>query len=232
MGKNMDPRGHESGTEFVLDNRKLIIAFLLLIVACGAFFVIGYMEGKRQLAQAPAQTPQPAAESTPANPQPDSEAKNASAPTPQSGGDLRIAIRDQLNWYKNVQKGNPGSAAGVPVTAATTPPGSDKSVEATASKAAIRETPATAAAPKSATPAAKTGKTSYTVQVGAFTRLREAELNADALKSKGFTPFIEEPISPDQFFRVKVGRFDTRAEAVAMQNKLRNAGYFAIIKTN
>jgi len=38
----------ESGFELVLDNRRLIAAFAVLIVICGAFFVLGYATGKRQ----------------------------------------------------------------------------------------------------------------------------------------------------------------------------------------
>jgi cell division protein FtsN len=38
----------ESGFELELDNRKLIIAFAVLILVIGCFFVWGYMIGKRQ----------------------------------------------------------------------------------------------------------------------------------------------------------------------------------------
>ena len=44
----MDDQSAEPGFEFVLDNRKLIVVFLLLISFCGGFFVLGFMEGKRQ----------------------------------------------------------------------------------------------------------------------------------------------------------------------------------------
>ena len=38
----------ESGFELVLDNRRLIGAFVVFIVICGCFFVLGYATGKRQ----------------------------------------------------------------------------------------------------------------------------------------------------------------------------------------
>ena len=38
----------EPGFELELDNRKLIIAFAILILVIGCFFVWGYMVGKRQ----------------------------------------------------------------------------------------------------------------------------------------------------------------------------------------
>jgi hypothetical protein len=44
----MTDREPEAGHELVLDNRKLIIAFAVLIAICGAFFVLGFMEGRRQ----------------------------------------------------------------------------------------------------------------------------------------------------------------------------------------
>ena len=46
----------DSGYELVLDNRRLIIAFAVLILFCGCFFVVGFMEGKRQGFQAGSQT--------------------------------------------------------------------------------------------------------------------------------------------------------------------------------
>ena len=52
----------ESGLELVLDNRKIVIGFVLLIFICGCFFVIGFIEGKRQGFQ---EGSQPVAQSTP-----------------------------------------------------------------------------------------------------------------------------------------------------------------------
>ena len=48
MQGDEDKRSRDAGTELILDNRKLILAFGALAVVCGAFFVLGFIEGKRQ----------------------------------------------------------------------------------------------------------------------------------------------------------------------------------------
>ena len=222
----MEQRGAE-GTEFVLDNRKLIIVFLLLVLMCGAFFVIGFMEGKRQSVQFAADRSPSATEagsgqvSSPDNTRP---AETKSAAPPVEGK----SVRDQLDWYKNVQGGSSDplkSAESVKPAPAVVYPGVKKP-PTTAPKTAKPESPT----PRSMVPAANL---SYSVQVGAFRQRREAESKADALKAKGFTCTIEAPQAADQLFQVKVGRFKSRAEAVAMQVRLRKAGFNdCFIKTN
>jgi len=229
----MDPRGQESGTEYVLDNRKLIVGFLFLIVACGAFFAIGFMEGKRQSVLAPVQAPQPADSAAPEGKSPGTQAYSPAAPAAQPATDPKNSMRDRLEWYKNVQGGKSESASGTAESPNKAAAGAAKIVEVPRAGAAKTEAPpAGAAVGKTAAPVIKSGRVSYTVQVGAFTQRREAEIKADALKVKGFASIIEEPKPPDQFYRVKVGKFDTRAEAVAMQRKLTKAGFICIIKTN
>jgi DedD protein len=239
IGKIMDSRSQQSGTEYVLDNRKLIVGFLLFSVACGAFFAIGFMEGKRQCVQAP--QPGAAPEANPSARQTNSPAASGSSPA----ADPQSSMRERLEWYKNVQGGGadkPSGAAESPEKAAAP---AAKIVDVPPARPATKETPAAdkaaaakappasdTAAKKTPPPAGKAAKSSYTVQVGAFTQRHEADLKVDALKAKGFSSIVEEPKPPDQFFRVKVGRFDTRAEAVAMQRKLQKAGFICIIKTD
>ena len=42
----------QPGYELVLDARRLIIACVLVIFVCGVFFVLGFVEGKRQILEA------------------------------------------------------------------------------------------------------------------------------------------------------------------------------------
>lgn len=87
----------ESGLELVLDNRKLIVAFALLIAICGCFFVVGFIEGKRQgvqegnlAATETAPKPVPAAEQLP----PETPVKEEAKPAAPE-------VTDQpLDWYK------------------------------------------------------------------------------------------------------------------------------------
>jgi len=221
----MDQRGAEPGTEVVLDNRKLILGFLLLIVVCGAFFVIGFMEGKRQAVQARVDSG-----TTPATPSSGSSAPPVTEAKSPAGGSQAQAtpersVRDQLDWYKNVQRGSgeaPKAITPGEISSSSVP-------DAKKGPATKLETPAAPATKETSAPA---GKTTYFVQAGAFRQRHEAEVRADDLKSKGFTSSIEAPKTADQFYLVKVGKFDSRAEAVAVSRKLQKAGFEAIIKKN
>ncbi|MBZ5496867.1 MAG: SPOR domain-containing protein [Acidobacteriia bacterium] len=222
----MDQRGAEAGTELVLDNRKLILGFMLLIVVCGAFFVIGFMEGKRQAVQARVEsTPSSSATTAAEIAGPDTKAP-ATGTTATPATDR--SVREQLDWYKSVQSGQPDARK------ATPPAESAKAMQTPETKKPSPSSPnANRAAPAPAVgsmiPAAKVG---YSVQAGAFRERREAEIKADALKAKGFPCVIEAPKSADQLYLVKVGKFESRADAVAMQKKLQKAGFPCFIKTN
>jgi cell division protein FtsN len=221
----MEQRSADPGAELVLDNRKLILGFVLLVAMCGACFVIGFMEGKRQAVQAKIESiaPMPAAagsgtaSSTPASPPP------AASVTTNAAKDKNA--RDQLDWYKNVQRGE----SGVPKT----PP----KPEAVSPTQAPEQKDANSAPPKNTAlpgpePAVPAGKVTYSVQVGAFRQLKEAETAAAGVRGKGFECAIESPSTTNTFYLVKVGPFKTRADAVAMKNKLSKAGFSCYIKFN
>ena len=93
----------DSGIEVVLDNRKLIVAFAVLISICGGFFVLGFIEGKRQGYQAGMQT---AAET--AAPVVSDSASMPAAQTADSASDSKIAEaeaeKQPLNWYENINR--------------------------------------------------------------------------------------------------------------------------------
>jgi len=206
----------ESGLELVLDNRKLIIAFTLLIAICGCFFVVGFIEGKRQGFQDGNQTatetaPRPVAES--AAPASEKPAKEESKPA------LQEAANQPLDWYKNVngKEAQPATIASPaePVvaekkTSPQAPPSRAEKHKASASSEAVV----------------------YSVQVGAFKQKHEMEVKAKILKEKGFECRTESPAEPGQYFLLKVGRFKTRAEATAMQLRLKREGITSFIKSN
>ncbi len=192
----------DAGAQFVLDNRKLIVGFALLIVLCGTFFVIGFMEGKRQGIQRAKEQIQ----TTPANETaiadlnaavPDKTVKAESKPLADK------SVREQLDWYKSVNRREETKANGAPAP-------HKKPVERQA-------------APQ---------RTTYTVQVGAFKLRREAETKAAALKAAGYDYLIEPGGKDEPLFLLKVGKFESRTEAVAMQLKLKKDGFSTFIKAN
>ncbi len=194
----------ESGLELVLDNRKLIVFFLVLISIIGGFFVFGYKEGKRQGYLEGSQAAAvlvPNADSEGA-PLPETA---AGASTPDSSADSGDVEDQPLDWYKKVNR---------PEKEAEIEPPPARKTEAAPLKSPI-DAPA-----------------GYSVQVGAFRQKREAEVKAQTLKSKGFDSRIEAPQNPDQLYLLKVGNYDSRADAVAMQLRLKKSGFPSFIKTN
>jgi cell division protein FtsN len=213
----MDQRS-ERGLEFVLDNRKLIVGFFVLIAVCGAFFVIGFVEGKRQVVGLetrviPATHPESQPTATTAAP----------VTTPAKGTEER-SVRDQLDWYNRVNKSGEATKGLEPapepvktVVQPATPPPSAHSAAAKDKAAAPKQAPA---------------KPTYSVQVGAFRQRQEAEAKAASLKSKGYDYVIEPPVPPNSLFLLKIGKFPSRADAAAMQLRLKKDGVGSFIKTN
>lgn len=63
----------------------------------------------------------------------------------------------------------------------------------------------------------------YTVQIGAFQNQKEANKLVSSLKTKGYPAFIKQVETPDKktWYRVRVGTFATRTDAVNYGNKLK-----------
>ncbi len=215
-GKTMDNHSGDSGPQLVLDNRKLVIAFALLIVICGSFFVIGFMEGKRQGVQRASQSlPVTPAQGVDADAMQTAARPATSLPAPKEVGEK--AIRESLDWYSSVNKrGNePVKGLAAPKTPGSAPAPASGAAESRAKAPGVE-------------PAARV---TYAVQVGAFRQRKEAEIKAALLKARKYQYVIEPSGGADQLFLLKVGKFSSRADAVAMQNRLRKDGFKTFIKT-
>jgi DedD protein len=89
---------------------------------------------------------------------------------------------------------------------------------------------ASAAAPRAASAPASASAPRFVVQVGAFTdagALREARRRVESLGLKTYTQAVETPSGART--RVRVGPFDSRAEAEAAAKKLKAGGLPAAI---
>jgi len=242
----MAENASEAGMEVVLDNRKLIIAFVLLVAILGCAFVVGFVEGKRQGYQEGIQA---AADSMPSE---TSDSTQAQATQPAGSSPVTEASKEKpeeqpLDWYKTVNRkeGEPDNtqkimpappkkeASGATADAAAKPKTPTAAGTAsTISKTVDAPSTETAAgtAPKPA--AAAAGPVTYSVQVGAFRQKSESDVKARTLKAKGFDCRVEPPGSAGQLYLVKVGNFKSRADAVAMQLRLKKSGFTSFIKTN
>ena len=68
----------------------------------------------------------------------------------------------------------------------------------------------------------------YSVQTGAFRNPRYAQEYLDGLMEMDFPAIIEKE---NDYYKVKVGRFTNLKDAVAMEQRLKRAGYPTIIVT-
>ncbi|MGA2775536.1 MAG: SPOR domain-containing protein [Candidatus Omnitrophota bacterium] len=75
--------------------------------------------------------------------------------------------------------------------------------------------------------AAKTTGVFYSVQVGSFSSSANAGNLSSILNKKGYSAFVEEGPSKgnDKIYRVKVGKFSKRQEAIIINDKLIQEGY-------
>jgi len=229
----MEHSPHDAGAQFVLDNRKLIVGFALLIVLCGTFFVIGFMEGKRQgIQRAKEQSPVNAAA-------PSQGSLPAAMPEGSVGASTKgleeKSVREQLEWYKSVNKReeSPSATPSRSAKAAEPPSRTEDDEGGSAPGKAKRGSSVakTQVAPKPR-PAASSSMVTYSVQVGAFRQRHEAEAKAAALRDRNYAYVIEPTGGTEPLFLLKVGRYESRAEAVATQLRLKKDGFSTFIKTN
>ncbi len=68
-----------------------------------------------------------------------------------------------------------------------------------------------------------TGTGNFTVQVSSWTKQRDADRVVERLKNAGFTPYVVEAnVKGRQWYRVRVGRYATQAEARDAADRLRS----------
>jgi cell division protein FtsN len=217
----MDRHPAEPAFEFVLDNRKLIVIFALLMAVCAGFFVFGFVEGKRQAVQSEVPKAPPSVETPPAS------AEGNKVPANPAPAVAEPPIRDQLEWYKNV-KDRPESAAKrkeTPARAKAAKKGEPASTTGTAKPETKTSLPT-----DSSVGLAPANKATYSVQVAAYRNRKDAEARAAVLKSKGYEFTIEPSSTQENLYQLKVGRFDSRDEAAAMVLRLKRDGFSTLIK--
>jgi cell division protein FtsN len=207
----MADNSSDPGYELVLDNRRLIVAFIVLILICGCFFVVGFVEGKRQGYQAVSQTEaESAAKQIPDTPK-ETEIPAGTVAEGETPAVKEDSEKQKLNWYKNVS-GQERKNEIAPPPAEPLP--------------APKKEPV-----KPATVSTLVAPAGYTVQVGAFRQRQQVEAKEKLLRAKGFDCRIEIPQSSEELYLLKVGRFKSRAEAAAMQLRLKKNGFSSFIKT-
>jgi cell division septation protein DedD len=195
----------------ILNTRDLVLLFVFFIIVLMIVFTIGLLVGKNF----PGESPQlvdvelgqsPEEKDLAALPQGSSTEKDDDLLTPPS-------IDESLPEETKESVQEPA-----PVTRTETRP-------AQTAPARTSPPPATRSTPPP-TPPEQTGVL-YCVQAFASPDYEKAKQKVAELKSKGFDAFVKIPEknSADQYYRVQVGTFRSRENAVSRLNQLKQAGY-------
>jgi cell division septation protein DedD len=192
----------QKNRDVTLGMGALLAIFFGLVVLCAIFFGVGYQMGRHNTESAQQAA---AAATTP----PPVVASNGSAKPSASGNQTQAPSQPPADSSASTPDTN--SAAPQPTQVASTP------VSA----------PATAQRPAQAPVATSSG--SYMVQVAAVSHEEDAQVLVSSLKRHGYNVSIRhEP--QDSLTHVQVGPFATKDEAKAMQQRLHDDGYAAIVK--
>lgn len=226
-------------TEIVIGSTGVILAAIALVAVCGLCFALGYRTGNRGSSETVAAAV-PAAASAPAAPADPSHTKPSAAPQPAPEATADGSAVDASAG--NDPDGNvvASSAAGANSAAAT--PAAQPVVQPaqSAAQAAIR--PALPAQPVQSSTVAPAGSAvapalaqsqpgtqPFMVQIAAVSHAEDANVLVNALKRRGYAVNTRRDLS-DNLIHVQVGPFGNRKDAAAMQLRLLNDGYNAIVE--
>jgi len=221
---------HDSETERTVSTGKLLGLFLLLVVLCGVFFVLGYSFGRStaaaSLKPAPAPASAPAAKPTanssdypdrygasaspnaaPTTPYITSTPPPGAIPAPQTEPDPAPAVEQP---YIAPSRTNPSRASANPAYRPAPP-------------APVQRKPVV---PETARTTAPLG--SYLVQVAAVSKKQDAEALSAALRRKQYQVFINQTES-NGLYRIQIGPFGDRKDAEVVRLLLVSDGYTPII---
>jgi DedD protein len=221
--------------ELTLSSTTLLVIFFGLVLVCGLFFGFGYTLGRR----APSETPDAVAAAEPAAPlpassgQPKPSAASASPAPVDSTQDTADTAAETP-----AENAQPAPAAGPTVQAVSEPVRTGVAttgIQPALSVSQNKQTsqpgqpmvkPALATTSPVATPAA-TG--TIMVQIAAVSNAADADVLLGALRKHGYTVGVRNQPG-DALLHVQIGPFASRAEAIAMRQKLLGDGYNAILK--
>lgn len=207
--------------ELTISSTTLLAIFFGLVLICGLFFGFGYTLGRRSNLEASQLPAAPISDSQPTV----SASKPSAASQPASTATLPSADPQAVD--------------------ASASPAADSEPQEDSSQAKTPETPANPApqivkpalpllaqspapAPQAATvPAA--APTGIMVQIAAISNPADADVLVGALQKRGYSVTARHSPS-DPLIHVQVGPFSSRADAIAMRQKLLGDGYNAILK--
>jgi cell division septation protein DedD len=206
--------------EIQLNGKQLVFLFMAATVVSVVIFLCGVMVGRGVRAQQPAvdaadfATPaeDAARAATPAAPAPEPARAAPPAaqapPEPAEGAGYYAALTEEKDKAEKL-----------------TPPAAPREETRPAEKGAAEEKPA---APRAAPPASVTSGEGFVVQVAALRDRTEADALVRRLAGKGYSAFVVNPVpGTPPVYKVQVGRFAERAEAVRVSARLKTEEQFS-----
>jgi cell division septation protein DedD len=205
-----------------LSVRQLTFIFFGSVGVCAIFFALGYMMGANRRAAVATPAVEQVLPSGPAPPPVDSPLQAPGPEGSNSSSQGSAAVIEQN--LKEASQTQPPARAPAPLTAA---PNTPQAADAAANSVAPRA-PA-AATPDSVSPMQR----GIMVQVAALRTKQDARSLLKILQSRGYPAVIvtpEQAHAGDSLYRVQVGPFKSRAEAVKTLHKLGNQGFRPFIR--
>jgi cell division septation protein DedD len=202
------PKNEEGEFELILGNRQLLSVFFIVVVLLGVFFTMGYIVGRN--------SPLATADATPAEKKEPRPMMVDSAATRESPAAKETAVKE-----------TPAQETAPPVPRETAPqqPAESKPAPAVAAK---RERPLPPPEPVKQKPepvrSAAADRPSGTYLQLAATSQREADIEVDVLRRKGFRAVSAEIPEKPGMFRVLVGPVP-EGDVNKMKTDLQNAGF-------
>lgn len=235
--------------EIQLSGKQLVFLFMAVTVVSVVIFLCGVLVGRGVQARASLNAVPVAALAEDADPTaPGAVPATPTGPTKVNGLEYQDRLEgtgaapEKLTTRPTPA---PASATPAPSTVTTAPPSattttaaspaaSPTTAPATATSASTSKPAAPAAAPNASTPAAPAAKEGpvspsmaeprgdgFAIQVAALRGRGEAEGVVSRLKGKGYSAFLMPPLAGQpSVYRVRVGKFKTRAEAETVATRL------------
>jgi DedD protein len=223
--EELAPLQTQQDRELTLSSKTLLVIFFGLVLICGLFFGLGYTLGRRAPSESDTtvQTTEASAGVAPAfASQPKPSASSQAVPA-QPAASEPAAQETPTETPENSSAGrNPETTPALPPQAA---PVQTAEAPTPTVKPAFR--PAYAPAQQSSAPVQPA--MAIMVQIAAVSNQADADALLGALRKHGYSGVARHETT-DTLLHVQVGPFATRAEAVAMRQKLLNDGYNAILK--
>lgn len=235
--EELEPAKPRHDTELTLGSGMLLGIFVVLLLICGVFFILGYNMGRRG-------SPQPlAAVQSAAGALTSSHVDNARAKPSAIGQAANLAPKQSTvvgpvpDSVSSGSSTNPAAGSPSAQPAAVAPSPAAQSQFSAAQVRPALPPPATASQPaQSVTGAggpnvqpALASAAALMVQIAAVSHVEDAQVLMNALRRRGYAVSARRDAG-DGLIHVRIGPFSSRDEANQWRMKLLNDGYNAIVQ--